>query len=86
MRNKPLKNKAFELNPNVDIREGSAFWFTDVKQAVQGLLEEIDGEKIKSKLRLKYSYNEWHIRHERGYQEAMEDSIDLIKKWFPDVV
>jgi len=59
------------------------FYLHDVKQAVQGLLEEIDGEKIKSKLRLKYSYN---VEHEKGYQEAIEDSIDLIKKWFPDVV
>jgi len=78
----PLKNKAFELNPNVDVREGSALWYNDVKSAVRGLINEID-EAIKY-YTIQNALNESTFRNERirGLQIAKE----IIEKWFPDVV
>ena len=84
MRNKPLKNKAFELNPNVDVREGSAFWFTDVKSAVRGLISDIDDMIVKTEYGyLEGLYTEKTKNNLMGYLFKVKK---LIKKWFPDVV
>lgn len=81
-KNEPLKNKAFELDPNADMEEGSAFWFKDVKLAVQGLLEEVE-EAIKY-YTIQNALNESKFRNERI--EGLKIAKNLIKKWFPDVV
>jgi len=72
MRNKPLKNKAFELNPNVDVREGSAFWYNDVKSAVRGLIEDIEYSKFATSKHLQ--------------DDIRKEITELIKKWFSDVI
>lgn len=38
----PLKDKAFELDPQVSAEEGSAFWYKDVKSACEFFLKYWD--------------------------------------------
>ena len=77
-RNEPLKGKAFELDPNADMEEGSAFWFKDVKSAVQGLLEEID--------KLMKWYEEGRDKDYHIFTAKRDTAFRIktkIKKWFP---
>jgi len=80
LKNKPLKDKAFELDPDAKGEEGSAFWFTDVKSAVQGLLEEID-ELIEE-----YRKEVCNEVTKHNLICTLSTVKNLIKKWFPDVV
>lgn len=73
---KPLKDKAFEIDPNSD---DSAFWYEDVESAVKGLLEGLDD----------YVENVWkegNAEEIRMAEIMKEDVKNLIKKWFPDVM
>jgi len=72
MRNKPLKNKVFELDPNAEGKEGSAFWYNDVESAVRGLIEDIEYSKFATSKHLQ--------------DDIRKEITELIKKWFPDVV
>jgi len=89
MKKEPLKDKAFELDPNVDEDEGSAFWFKDVQSAVQGLIEEIE--------KMKETYTKELERVKRGddkqawkiYTAKKHTAFRIllkIKRWFSDVV
>lgn len=77
----PLKNKAFELDPRADAEEGSAFWYKDVKLAVQGLLEEL--EKLDRIELEEFAGEQFDNLHDP--EEIIAHCIDyfkyLIKKW-----
>ena len=79
-KNEPLKNKAFELDPNVSGDEGSAFWFMDVKSAVQGLLQEIDELIEWYEKNRKEDYHIFTAKRDTAFRIK-----NKIKKWFPDV-
>lgn len=49
-------------------------------KSVQGLLNRINEEKRKSELRLRYSLNVWRIGYESGYQDAIDEVIEIIKE------
>ena len=72
----PLKNKSFELDPNASGDEGAAFWFKDVKSALQGLMEDIELECKPYDM----------LYGEVGNRKlSFEEIKQLIRKWFPDV-
>lgn len=88
MKPKPLKNKAFELDPNASADEGAAFWFLDVKSAVQGLLKEvklrkISIDKLPNKKEIVFDTKEKFVS---DFNQEIESIVEEIKKWFPDVV
>ena len=87
-KNEPLRNKAFELDPNTDMEEGSAFWFKDVKLAVQGLLEEIKKEEKEREICACNvgGYDEGEAKFQSGFASGLRYAQHLIKKWFADVV
>jgi len=67
----------FEL---VKDENGEVFLYDEVKDAVQGLLDEIEEKKKPFKAQI--NENAWA----RGYLRALKESEDLIKKWLKDVV
>ena len=80
-KNETLKNKAFEIDPNADAEEGSAFWFKDVKSAVQGLLNSIDFLYTRFE-----KYDVWSKSNDEVCDMCERYFKEQIKKWFPDVV
>ena len=95
-KNEPLKEKVIVGDPH----EGIKFKFEDVKSAVQGLLEEIEGdikywkeemEEYEEKSLNAKTDNEreeytkyWEIA-EQVHRVLKNRIKNLIKKWFPDV-
>ena len=86
MKPKPLKNKAFELDPNAKGEEGSAFWFTDVKSAVQGLEQDIERDRrITHRAHLEESKEIDALIH-KMFDKIYDEFHRMVEKWFPDVV
>ena len=60
-----------------------------IKSAVQGLLEEIESkiEEAKTDIEIEQKEEDFDmVEMYKGRKKAFEEAIELIKKWFPDVV
>ena len=78
MKSEPLKGKVYHM-PEKGI---NVFLFSSVKSAVQGLVKELKEKQAHARV----YQSEESLEFYEGYEEGIFDAIELIKKWFADVI
>jgi len=78
MKYEPLKGKVYHIyEKGINI-----FLYSSVKSAVQGLVEELKEKQAHARV---YQSDE-SLEFYEGYEEGISDAVELIKKWFADVI
>jgi len=77
MKNEPLKGKI------IPEKEENFFREQDVKSAVEGLISDLEAERVGVFPDMECGYDIFY--DDNGEFVRFEKVIELIKKWFPDV-
>ena len=85
-KNEPLKGKMMTIPIFIETnvyRDEEIFKFEDVKSAVEGLISDLEAERVGVFPDMECGYDIFY--DDNGEFVRFEKVIELIKKWFPDV-